>query len=75
MDVLHQEDALPQPGQQIGHFAGIEPPALLRGDPLQSLEDPLLILFGLQSSDEPGARIGEPLVIKIDGILRGEHDP
>ena len=36
-------------------------------------ENPVLILPCLQASDKPGTNIGEPFVIKINRILRGEH--
>ena len=29
--------------------------------------------FGLQAAQKPRARVGEPLVIQIDGILRRQH--
>lgn len=41
---------------------------------LESREHTFLVALGLQPSDEPGADVGEPLVVEIHRVLSRQHD-
>ena len=73
MDIVHQEDPIPKPSQRLLHTATIELLPCAAGSPFQSFQDAGLVSFRLQPPDEPGAGVGQPLVVEIDGILRGQH--
>jgi len=40
-----------------------------------ALEQPVLVSFGLQASDHPGAGVRYRLVIEIYRVLRAQHHP
>ena len=42
---------------------------------VQTIDQPCFVAFGLQPSDHPRARVGDRLVVDVDGVLRGEHHP
>ncbi len=48
--------------------------AVLGGDAFQAIEQPGLVALGLQLADEPGAGVGQRLVIQIDGVLRRQQN-
>ena len=41
---------------------------------LEALEDAGLVPLGLESADEPGAGVGEALVVEVHRVLGGQHD-
>jgi hypothetical protein len=43
--------------------------------PGQAFEQAFLVVLGLQAPDEPGARVGQALVIQVDRVLGREHEP
>ncbi len=63
-----QEGALAQPGDH--------PPQLLLVEPLGAAgdtgDDPVLVLAGLQPAHEPGADVGQPLVVQVHRVLGGQ---
>ena len=71
--VVHQEHALAQAGQRLLHRLAVERRGGARGHALQPLEHALLVALGLQPADEPGAGVGEALVVQVHRVLRGQH--
>ncbi|OQA37873.1 MAG: hypothetical protein BWY52_03324 [Chloroflexi bacterium ADurb.Bin325] len=74
MDVVEQEDAALQRGDQAIQLAPVHACARLGQRALQPVEQPLFVAIGLQLADEPGPGVGQPLVIEIDRVLRRQHD-
>ena len=75
MHVVHQEDALPEPGQDLPHPGAIEAGLRARRYTLEPLENALLVALRLEPSQEPCACVGKALVVEIDRVLGGENDP
>ena len=75
VDVVHEEDAVAQPGEEPVHGRSVEAVPGRRGGPLQPFEHAFLVALGLQPAQEPGAGVGQPLVVEVDRVLRGQHDP
>ncbi len=73
VDVVHQEHAASEPGQDLLGPGPIEARAGGCGGPLQALHHPRLVALGLQSPQEPGARVREALVVEVHGVLRRQH--
>ncbi len=70
--VVEQEDAIAERRDQLLELRAIEP-ALARGA-LEPVQHALLVLVGLQAPDQPGAGVGEALVVEVDGVLGRQHD-
>ena len=73
MDVVHQEDSLSDVGKSFGHGTPIKRFAGFGNGPFKSVQDAILVSFGLQTTEEPGAGIGQPLVIQVTWFL-GRQD-
>ena len=66
---------LPRPERIWSIFWPVEAlPGRVRG-PFQPLEHAVLVALGLQPAQEPGAGVGQPLVVEVDRVLRRQHDP
>ncbi len=74
MHVVHQEDAVAETGKRLLHSPLIEFLSGTGRGSFQSFKHSRLVALRLQSSDEPGAGIGQPLIVEIDGVLGGEDD-
>ncbi len=68
---MHQENALFEGAELSGDGLEVDVPP----DTGQPLEEAVLVPLGLQAPDEPGAGVGQALVIQVHGVLRREHDP
>ena len=66
------EEKLPpfEPGQEPSHLLLAADGSAGAGD---AGDHPILIALGLKTTDEPGADIGESLIVEIDRVLGGEH--
>ena len=40
-----------------------------------AIGEPGLVLLGLEAADHPGAGVGDGLVVEVDGVLGGQHQP
>jgi hypothetical protein len=67
--VVQQEHARLQPADQRRQRGRVRSAG--RGG--QPFEHAFLVALGLQLADEPGARVGQALVIEVDRVLRGQH--
>ena len=72
MDVVEEKHALVERRQQAIRLGAIHRSSRRA---LETVEHACLIPLGLEPSQEPRPRIGEALVVEVDRILRGEHDP
>ena len=72
---MQEEHPLLEPREQPIDPSPVEAGARGAGRPLEPIEDARLVAGGLESPEEPSASVGEGLVVEIDRILRGEHDP
>ena len=70
MIVVEQERAAAYAADDVAQLGGAGAAGGGRGE---SLEQPRLVALGLQSPHEPGAGVGERLVVHVDGVLGGEH--
>ena len=70
---VHQEPALFEPREHPVEPAAVERTARGLCGSFESVEDAGLVAGGLQPAEEPEARVGEALVVEIDGVLRGQH--
>ena len=68
---MEQELTLAQVRDDIIVVAAVE----AGGGALQTVEQAVFIVFGLQLADEPGTGIGEGLVVQVGGVLRDQHLP
>jgi hypothetical protein len=72
--VVQQEDAARQPGERALQPGAIE--ALAAGRrALEAVEQARLVPLGLQPADEPGAGVGQALVVEVHRVLGGQHHP
>lgn len=74
VDVVDDEHAFAEAGQELIHLAAAEGSAAGAGCPFQPIQDSCLIPFGLQSAEEPGAAVCQSFVVEVDGVLSGEDD-
>ena len=72
MYVAQQEDPLAQRRNQVIVHAPVEAAADRRR---QAIQQPRLVLLRAQLANKPGARVGQRLVIDIDRVLGGQHQP
>ena len=75
MHVVHQEDAVAEPGQQSAPSSRDRTSATRPGrGALEPLEHARLVALGLQPAEEPRAGVRESLVVEVHRVLRREHD-
>ena len=72
--VVHEEHPLAQAGQGLLHLLAVEAALGARRHSFQSLEQAVLVPLGLQAADEPGAGVGQALVVEVHRVLGGEQD-
>ncbi len=72
MHVVEQERAAAYAADDVAQLGGAGAAGGGRGE---SLEQPRLVALGLQSPHEPGASVGERLVVEVHGVLRGQREP
>ena len=70
MHVVQQEASLAEARDRTFHSLFVE---IATAGALEPLHNAGLVAFGLQAPDEPGAGIGQALVIEVDRVLRGKH--
>ncbi len=75
VDILHEENAISQTGEQRLHFFTVEFGVLRSGCAFQSIEHAHLVALRLKPAEKPCADIGERLVVQIDRILRRQQTP
>ena len=56
------------------HAVGLGAIERRRCRPFEAVEHARLVALGLQPAEEPGAGVGEPLVVEVDRVLRRQHD-
>jgi len=71
VDVAHQEDARLEAGDELLDGGQIHIAA--GGGFLQPGDDPVGVALRLQAADEPGADVGEALVVQVDRVLGGHQ--
>ena len=69
--VVQQEAALTEPGDRALHNLFVK---VARRGALEALHYAGLVALGLEAPDEPCPRVGQALVVEVDGILRCEHE-
>ena len=69
---MHQEHALAQTGDRLLHGATVE--RLTARCAFESLHHAHLVAFRLQSTNKPGARVGQSAVVEIYRVLCGQND-
>ena len=74
MDVVQQEHTRLQASQELLDGGAVQGGLPERGRSFQTFQDAGFVALRLQPSDEPGSRIGQPLVVEIHGILCREDD-
>src|SRR5262245_60137868 len=72
MDVVQQEDAVAEAGEQLIHATAIE--LFAAGGAFESLQNARLVALGLQATNKPRAGVVQPLVVEVDRILRRQND-
>ncbi len=70
VDVVQQEHALLEAREQPVQPLPVEALPRSGRDPFESVEHARLVALGLQAAEEPGAGIGQRLVVEVDRILR-----
>ncbi len=70
---MEEKHAGIEPGQEALESGAVEAGTLSSGGAFEAFEDAGLVALGLEPADEPGADVGQALVIEIDRILRGQH--
>ena len=73
MHRVHQEPALLEPREQPVEPRAVKRAAGRGGRPFEAVEHAGLVAGGLEPAQEPEAGVGEPLVVEVDGVLRGQH--
>src|SRR5262249_1203805 len=73
--IVQQKDTVAQRGDDVFQVVLVTERAALGFHALQPLDKAGLVAIGLKFADEPGAGVGERLVVKIDGGLRGQQNP
>jgi hypothetical protein len=74
VNIVQQKHAAAQSREKRVHLCTIELCAGARRGALQPVKEASLVALGLETADEPGSRVRESLVIKVDWILRCQHD-
>ncbi len=69
MDIVQQKDTLTEGRDGFIKVGAVKP----AGQALQTVQKALLILIGLQLSNDPGASVGKGFVVQVNRILRGEY--
>jgi hypothetical protein len=72
--VIQQKHSIAESRKNLLHLSAIEFLAAAGSRALQPLHDSRLVALRLQPTDKPGPGIGQAFVIKIDRVLRGQHD-
>ena len=75
MDVMHQEDAVAQGGDNAFKIAPIAQGPALRRNAEQSLDELGFVALGLELADKPGSGIAERFIIEIDRVLGCQQQP
>ena len=73
MDVVHQEDAFPQPRDRRLHLRAVKRFPRRGRCSFQSIQHTEFVALGLQPADEPRSTVRQPLVVEVDGVLRRQH--
>ena len=66
---MHQKYTFLQTGNHFINLLNVDIPACA----LQTIHQPILILFGLQTANNPGAHIGKSFVVHIHRVLGGKY--
>ena len=72
--VVEQEDPLAKAGEYLLGLAAVELACRPGRHALEPLQQTFFVALGLESADEPGARVGQAFVVQIDGVLSGQQD-
>src|ERR1051325_10109544 len=73
MHVVQQKDAIAESRQGLFHLLPVEFLSAARGDAFEPFDHARFVAFSLQTTNEPSARVRQPFVIKVDGVLGYEH--
>ncbi len=68
-DALEHELPLAERRDRLADGADVD----AAGGALQPVDEPRLVLLGLQAADEPRAGVGQRLVVDVDRVLGGQH--
>ena len=71
MNVIHEKNAITQPGKNLLHFLPVHRSP---GRTLQPIQHAAAVAFCLQASDKPGPRVGQALVVQVHRVLCCQHD-
>ena len=69
MDVVEEEHALAGGVEQAVDLGRVD----ARAD--EAVPQAVAVLLGLQAAHQPQAHVRQALVVEVDGVLGGQHDP
>ena len=73
VDVVHQKNAAAQAGDDLVKLAAVEAAAGCGRDGFQPFQHARLVALRLQLADEPGAGVGQSLVVQVHRVLGRQH--